>query len=77
MEEMKEREYDWWISYTYMKYNDETFCNCFKWDEEGLVGGDVGGNLSNLQCKPIQNYHSESPLYNEYMLIKVKKYVRN
>jgi hypothetical protein len=35
--------------------------------------GDDGGNLANVQCKAIQNCHNESPLYNEYMLIKVKK----
>jgi hypothetical protein len=29
-------------------------------------------NLTNVQCKAIQNWHSESPLYNEYMLIKMK-----
>jgi hypothetical protein len=31
---------------------------------------DNGGNLTNVQYKPNQNCHYESPLYNEYILIK-------
>jgi hypothetical protein len=27
----------------------------------GLSGGDSRGNLTNVQCKPIWNYHNESP----------------
>jgi hypothetical protein len=55
-----------------MKYNDETSCNGFKWDREGVSGGrEKGeGNLTNAQCKAIDNWHTESPLYNEYMPIK-------
>jgi hypothetical protein len=34
-------------------------------------GGDDGVSLTNEQCKPIQNCHNESPLYNEYILIKM------
>jgi hypothetical protein len=41
-----------------MKQNDKTSCNCFKWDREGVV---------------IQNWYNKSPLYNEYMLIKMKR----
>jgi hypothetical protein len=33
---------------------------------------DGGDNLTNVQKKPIWNYHNESPLYNEYILIKNK-----
>jgi hypothetical protein len=40
--EMKMREYGWWASCTYMKKNDETFCNCFKWGKKG-VGEDMVG----------------------------------
>jgi hypothetical protein len=39
----------------------------------GFVGGDGGDHLTNLQCKPILNCYKESPLYNEYSLIKMKK----
>jgi hypothetical protein len=31
------------------------------------------GDLTNVQYKPIQNCHNESPLYNEYILIKMKE----
>jgi hypothetical protein len=38
--------------------------------------GDGGENLTNVQCKAIGNWHNESSLYNEYMLIKMKtKYI--
>jgi hypothetical protein len=30
-------------------------------------------NLTNVQCKTIWNCHKESPLYNEYTLIKMEK----
>jgi hypothetical protein len=32
-----------------------------------------GGDLTNVQCKPLHNCHNESPLYNEYILIKMGK----
>jgi hypothetical protein len=35
--------------------------------------GDGGGNLTNVQSKATGNCHSESPLYNEYVLIKIKE----
>jgi hypothetical protein len=38
-----------------------------------LCGGESRGNLTNVQCKSIWNWHNESPLRNEYMLIKMKK----
>jgi hypothetical protein len=31
---------------------------------------DGGDNATNVQYKPIWNYHNEFPLYNEYILIK-------
>jgi hypothetical protein len=34
----------------------------------GEGAGDSAGNLTSVQCKAIQNWHNESPLYNEYML---------
>jgi hypothetical protein len=36
MKEIKVRVYDWWTSYTYMKLNKETSCNCFNWGREGI-----------------------------------------
>jgi hypothetical protein len=36
----------------------------------GLRGRDGGRDLTNVQCKPIQNYHNEFPLYKEYILIE-------
>jgi hypothetical protein len=36
-----------------------------------LREGKCGGNLTNVQCKAIQNCHNESPLYNEYILLKM------
>jgi hypothetical protein len=38
--------------------------------EKGLSMGNGGGDLTNVQCKAIQNCHNESLLYNEYILIK-------
>jgi hypothetical protein len=35
-----------------------------------LRGRDSGGDRTNVQYKPIWNCHNESPLYNEYILIK-------
>jgi hypothetical protein len=37
------------------------------------VGGDYGGDLINVLCKPIWNCHSDSSLYYEYILIKMEK----
>jgi hypothetical protein len=36
----------------------------------GLRGRDDGGNETNIQYASNQNCHYESPLYNEYILIK-------
>jgi hypothetical protein len=35
-----------------------------------MKGRDDGGNLTNVQYNPNYNFHYESPLYNEYILIK-------
>jgi hypothetical protein len=35
----------------------------------GLRGRDSGGDLTNVQYKPIWNCHNESPLYNKYNLM--------
>jgi hypothetical protein len=37
------------------------------------VGGDGGNDIINVQCKAIQKSHNKSPLYNEYMLMKMGK----
>jgi hypothetical protein len=60
MKEIKVIVCGWWTSYTYMKQNKETSCNCFKWGGEGLRGRD-GGSVTNVQYKSNQNYHYESP----------------
>jgi hypothetical protein len=36
----------------------------------GLRGRDGGGDLTNVQHKPIWNHHNESPMYNKYILMK-------
>jgi hypothetical protein len=36
-----------------------------------LRGRDGGGNVNNVQYKSNQSSHYESPLYNEFMLIKI------
>jgi hypothetical protein len=41
--------------------------------DRGLKWGDGGGDLTNVQCETIQNYHNECPLYHEYTLIKMKR----
>jgi hypothetical protein len=38
--------------------------------------GDGGDNLTNVQCKVIQNCHSEFPPYNEYIRIKMEKIIK-
>jgi hypothetical protein len=64
----------WWMSFIFIyEIYDGTSCSCIKWGGEGLKGWDGGGDLTNVQCKAIQNCHSEVPLLNEYMLIKMKK----
>jgi hypothetical protein len=35
--------------------------------QEGVEGKDCGGDLTNIQCKPIWNCHNESSLYNKYI----------
>jgi hypothetical protein len=62
--------YGRWTSYTCMKQNEETSHNCFKWGGEEVEGERYGGNVNNVQYKPNQNCHYESPLYNEYILVQ-------
>jgi hypothetical protein len=50
-----------------------TSYNCFKWGREEVEVGRWWGDLTNVQYKPIWNSHNDSPLYNEYILIKKKK----
>jgi hypothetical protein len=38
----------------------------------GRGSGRWGNDPNNVRCKAIRNWHNESPLYNEYVLIKVK-----
>jgi hypothetical protein len=38
-----------------------------------LLSEDGRGDLTIVQYKAIQNWHNKFPLYNEYMLIKMKK----
>jgi hypothetical protein len=61
MKEIKVMGYGWWTSYTYMKQDEETSCNCFKWGGEGIDGTDDGGNVTNVQYKLNQSCNYESP----------------
>jgi hypothetical protein len=56
----------WLMGFIYIY---ETSYNYFKCGGLGMGGGDGRGDLTNVQCKSIQNYHNESPLYNKYILI--------
>jgi hypothetical protein len=39
----------------------------------GVGRGHAGSDLTKVQGKSIRDCHNESPLYNEYMLIKMKQ----
>jgi hypothetical protein len=39
--------------------------------EKGSMRRDSVGDLTNAQCKSTWKCHNESPLYNEYILIKI------
>jgi hypothetical protein len=40
---------------------------CFKWGREEAGGSwDCGGDLTNIQCKPIQNCHKDSQAHTCY-----------
>jgi hypothetical protein len=41
-----------------------------KWGGVEGLGGDDGGDITNIQYKSNPNGHYESPPYNEYTLIK-------
>jgi hypothetical protein len=51
MKEIKVIVYGRWASYTYIKQNLETSCNCFKRSGEGVEGRDNGNNVNNIQYK--------------------------
>jgi hypothetical protein len=38
MKEIKVRVCGEWTSFTYVKQNKETSCNCFNWGREGVEG---------------------------------------
>jgi hypothetical protein len=40
---------------------------------KGLKGRNGRTDVHNTECKTIQNYHNPFPLYNEYVLMKMKK----
>jgi hypothetical protein len=40
------------------------------------LGGDGGGDETNVQCKPTQSCHNKCPLYKQYILIKKEKKIR-
>jgi hypothetical protein len=61
-------------NYTHPAHNkgkiNETSCNSSKWDRRRLRGRNSSCDLTNVQCKPVQNCHHESLMYNKYILIK-------
>jgi hypothetical protein len=61
--------------FKFQSSNDETTCNCFKWNGRvcGRQGEDGRGNLTKVHYKATQNCHNEFPLYNKYILIKIGK----
>jgi hypothetical protein len=61
MKEIKVKVYGGWISYTYMKWNKDSSCNCFKWVRERVKGERGWGDVINAQCKLNRNFHYESP----------------
>jgi hypothetical protein len=63
MKKMKVKECGWWTSYIYMKQ---------QWNLLQVleVGRHSGGDLTNVQYKPIWDHHNESPLEKESIIIK-------
>jgi hypothetical protein len=55
------RLYGRWTSYTYMKQNEEIFCNCFMWGMEAVEGRDDRGDVNNVQYKSNRNCHMNLP----------------
>jgi hypothetical protein len=49
----------------------------FKWGKKGAKEEVEEDDPTNVQCKPIQNCHKESPLHNKYILIKNKNKNKN
>jgi hypothetical protein len=50
---------------------EETSCNCSSGMGRGLMRREDGGELTNVQYKPNQNFHYEFPWYNEYIPRKI------
>jgi hypothetical protein len=48
MKEIKARVYGRWTSYTYMKQNKATSCNCSKRSGEGVQERDSGNDLPSV-----------------------------
>jgi hypothetical protein len=71
MKEMKVRVCGGWTSYTYNK-TSKLLAIDLSGAGRGLTGTDSADDLTSLQYKPIWNCHSESHLYNEYILQKRK-----
>jgi hypothetical protein len=53
-----------------MKWNKETYCNCFKCGGEEVEGKRRGDDVTDVPYKPSWNCHYEFPPYNKYILIK-------
>jgi hypothetical protein len=68
-----EGEGTWLVDFIYLHEIKKSLAIAVSGAGKGLRGRDGGGNLTNVQCKPIWNCHNESPLYNEYILIKISK----
>jgi hypothetical protein len=47
----------WLMGFIY-EIKKEVSYNCFKWGREGVS---EGFDLTNVQCKPIWNHHSDAP----------------
>jgi hypothetical protein len=57
--------------YLYKTKLKEPLAIALSCEKRGLMGRDNGGNVYNVQYKSNWNCHYESPLYNEYILIKI------
>jgi hypothetical protein len=62
------------MGFTYIyKIEKRNLLQCFKWGREW--GEMVGCDLTNVQCKAIQNCHNESPIQQTYPIKNEKKYI--
>jgi hypothetical protein len=67
MKESKVRVYGEWTSY---KKSKKPLAITLNGAGRGWRERDDGGDLTNVQYKPIQKRPDESPLYNKHILIK-------